>query len=336
MRPKITVIIPAYNAEKTIKKTLDAVLSQDLSKNRFEIIVVNDGSTDNTKKIVSKFKKVKLVSIKHSGPAVARNRGAKVAKGEIIAFTDADCVPKNDWLKNLISPFKKSETVGVAGTYETLNKNQFMARFIGYEIEQRHESMKKLASIDFVGTYNCAYRKSIFRKIYGFDESFLVASGEDPELSFRMKKAGHKIVFRPKAIVLHSHPDTLKKYLKQKYNRAFWKVFLYKRHPKKVFGDVYTPKTLLPQIFFTGLALLSLLLTFVYSWIIYFFLIFILLSLFMNYNFYRFVLKKERSILLFSPIIFLLRNIISLIAILHGILFFGMKISKQDTLKIKN
>jgi len=325
MKPKVSVIIPAYNAENTISMTLHAVLSQEFPKNQFEILVVDDGSIDNTKKIISKFKKVKLISISHSGPAKARNIGAKFAKGKIIAFTDSDCIPKKDWLNNLIIPFKDKDIVCVAGTYATLNKNKLIARFVSYEIDYRHEKMKKSKIIDFVGSYNCAYKKSIFRKFHGFDETFTVASGEDPELSFRIRKANYKIIFQPKAVVFHTHPDDLLKYFRQKYNRAFWKVLLFKKHPKKMFGDKYTPRTLFPQIFLSGLGILFLILSIFSFMFIYFFVLLVTLSLLLDVGFYSFLWNRDRSLAFLSPFIIFLRNYFSLIAIFHGGLFFLIK-----------
>jgi cellulose synthase/poly-beta-1,6-N-acetylglucosamine synthase-like glycosyltransferase len=325
MKPQVSVIIPAYNTEKTISKTLQAVLSQDFPKNQFEVLVVDDGSTDNTKKIVSKFKRVKLISIRHSGPAKARNTGAKLAKGEIIVFTDSDCIPKKNWLKSLVLPFKDKDIVCVAGSYATLNKNKLIARFIGFEIEYRHQKMKKFKTIDFVGSYNCAYKKFIFKKFHGFDESFIVASGEDTELSYRIKDAGYKVIFKPKAMVFHPHPDNLLTYIKQKYNRAFWKVLLYKKHPKKMFGDRYTPRTLFPQILLSGLGILSLILSVFSAIFVYLFGLLIILSLLLDVEFYTFLWKKDKSLFFLSPLIIFLRNCFSLVAIFHGGFFFLIK-----------
>jgi len=326
MKLKISVVIPAYNAEKTIGKTLNATLSQNFPKNRYEIIVVDDGSDDDTRQIIKKFRRVRLLKQKHKGPAVARNLGVKYAKGEIVLFTDADCIPDKNWIKKIIEPFKNKNIVGVAGTYVTLNKDKFFARFTGYEIEQRHENMKKFDSINFVGSYNCAYRKSVFMEFEGFDKSFLIASGEDPELSFRIEKIGHyKIVFQPKAIVFHSHPENIKTYFKQKYNRAFWKVLLYKKHPSKVFGDKYTPRTLFPQILFTGLGMIIFFSSFFHLKIFNISLLFILISLLFNYKFYLFVWKRDKTVALLSPFIFFLRNVISIFAIFHSSLYFIYK-----------
>jgi len=327
----ISVIIPTYNSEKTIESCLKSLLKQSFPRKNYEIIIVDDGSNDRTLRIVSKYK-VRIFRQKHSGPAVARNMGVKHSKGNIILFTDADCVPDKNWIKRVTEPFKNEQIVGVAGAYKTLNKNKLMARFAGYEIEERHEGMKKLDSIDFVGTYNCAYRKSIFSKFGGFDKSFSEASGEDTELSFRISKAGYKIVFQSKAIVYHLHPDNLVSYLKQKIKRAYWKVLLHMKHTKKVLGDTYTPKTLFPQVLLTGLALIFMLLTFLDIRMILASLFLIFISLLLNVKFYMFVWKRDRLLALLSPFIFLLRNIFSSIAIAYG--FFIFLLLKESDINV--
>jgi len=237
---KASIIIPAYNAEKTIAKCLDSMASQ--SFNDFEVIVVDDGSNDRTAAVVKAFPNVRLVRQKNSGPAVARNLGAGKAKGEILVFTDSDCVADRNWLQGMLKPFGKSEVAGVQGKYKSRQK-ELIARLIQLEIEARHEKMQKREFIDFIGTYSAAYKKKLFEKMNGFDTSFPIASGEDTDLSFRMNKAGHKMVFNQEAFVFHSHPTSLWKYLKIKFFRAFWRTKVYKSHREKMVKDSYTSQT---------------------------------------------------------------------------------------------
>jgi cellulose synthase/poly-beta-1,6-N-acetylglucosamine synthase-like glycosyltransferase len=289
----ISVIIPAYNAEKTISSTLEALLNQNYSKNKYEIIVVDDGSADNTKIIVKKFKKVKLIQQKHKGPAAARNLGVKHAKGDIVLFTDADCIPDKNWIRYMIEPFKNPEIVGVSGTYKTLNKESLIARFVGYEIEQRHEKMKKQKCIDFIGTFSAAYRKNIFLQFGGFDTCFKTSSGEDIEFSYKLADCGLKMVFQPKAFVYHKHPDNLQKYLKQQFFRAFWRNLMYwKKHREKILGDSYTPNLIV--------SVLSL-------------------------NLIIFVWNKEKILSMLTPFIILLRNISWIFGAFTGLIFFLLR-----------
>lgn len=321
----ISVIIPVYNGQNVISNCLKALLNQNYPKNKYEIIVVDDGSTDDTVEIFSKFKKVRLIKQKHSGPAVARNFGASKSKGDILLFTDADCVQPKDWVRNMIEPFKDEEIAGVSGTYKTLNKGSLIARFAGYEIEERHKSLSKKRFLDFIGTFSAGYRKKIFQKYGGFDTSFATSSGEDPELSFRMHKAGFKMVFQPKAFVYHRHPDSLYKFLKQKFWRGYWRVLTYKKHKDKIFRHSYTPKSLFVEEAITGITLFSFILSFFNLLPILYAQSFFLLMLLLTLPFSIKVFSRDKIVGLFSPIIIILRNSATGFGIICGALNFLSK-----------
>ena len=252
---KASVIIPAYNAESTIGECLKALEKQSFKD--FEVIVVDDGSKDRTGEAAKGFKGVKVFSQKNAGPAKARNLGAKNAKGEIIIFTDSDCIPERKWVEEMLKPMEDSEVVGVQGTYKTSQK-EIVARLIQLEIEQRHEKMAKKKYIDFMGTYSAGYRRKIFLELGGFDESYPIASGEDAEFSFRVNEAGYKMIFNIAAVVWHKHPDNFWKYLKIKFNRAFWRMKVYKDHKGKMMKDSYTSQSIKVQIFLGLVFILSL------------------------------------------------------------------------------
>ena len=252
-----SIIIPVFNGEKTIQQCIDSLVNQQFSGG-YEIIVVDDGSRDKTAQIVKRFgNKVKYLSQKNNGPAAARNNGAKSAKNEILVFIDADCIAEQNWLSEMIKPFENKEIMGVQGIYKTKQKS-LTARFVQIEIEERYEKMKKHENIDFIGSYSAAYRKEIFMSAGGFDESFPIASGEDPELSYKLSKAGKKLIFNENSVVYHKHHEKLMKYLQTKFFRAYWRVLIYSRHKDKMINDSYTPQILKFQIIFTALTLLSL------------------------------------------------------------------------------
>jgi len=322
MKPKISVVIPAYNAEKTIGDTIQALLNQHYPKKNYEIIVVDDGSNDSIRKIIKKFKRVKLFGQKHKGPAAARNLGVKHSKGNIILFTDADCIPDKNWIKNIVHPFKDKDIVGVGGTYKTLNKNNLIARFVGYEIEDRHEKLKKeMLDFDFIGTYSAAYRKDIFLKFDGFDERFPMASAEDPDLSFKMSEAGLKMLFQPKAFVYHRHPDTLFKFLKVKFWRGYWRMLLYKKHQGKMFRHKYTPKSIYLEIAFLGLSIIFFILN-IFGLIHWIYGVATLILTFLLPSPLSFrIFKKDKITGIFSLIIIILRNFAIGLGILCGLIF---------------
>jgi len=236
---RYSVVIPAYNAGRSLPDTLAALKQQTISHDEYEVIVIDDGSTDDTADAVRRFS-VNCIGQPNRGPAAARNHGARIAKGDIILFTDADCSPDRDWLRQMALPFQNEKTIGVKGAYRT-NQKALAARFAQAEFEDRYDLLVKADAIDMVDTYSAAFRKDIFIKIGLFDESFPVANNEDTELSYRMCTAGYRLEFNPKAIVYHLHPDSFMKYLRLKFKRGYWRMIVYRNYPGKAIKDTYTP-----------------------------------------------------------------------------------------------
>lgn len=232
-----SIVVPAFNSEKTIKECLSALLNQEIE---CEVIVVDDGSKDNTANIAREFKKVKVFQQKNKGPASARNFGAKKAEGEVVVFVDSDCIAEKNFVKEMLSQFEEDKEVeGVQGAYKTRQK-ELIALFEQFEIEERYKKMRNRKEIDFIATYAAAYKKKYFLKEGGFDERFPIASGEDIDFSYSLHEKGKKLVFNEKAVVFHYHPVSLKHYLKTKFLRGFWRVRMYKKHVRKAVSDSYT------------------------------------------------------------------------------------------------
>jgi glycosyltransferase involved in cell wall biosynthesis len=246
----VSIIVPAYNAAQTIQDCLNTLFQQSVERDCYEIIVVDDGSTDATPDIVTSYSSVRLIRQANAGPAVARNRGAQEARGEILLFTDADCVPAHDWIERMIAPFQRSDVkiVGVKGTYLSCQR-ALTARFVQLEYEDKYRRMARFEYIDFIDTYSAGYRRDVFLTNGGFDTSFPTASVEDQEFSFRLARRGHKMVFVPEAHVYHlGHADTLSKYLRKKFKIGYWKVLVHKWHPDKMLADTHTPQMLKIQL----------------------------------------------------------------------------------------
>ena len=253
----VSIIIPTFNGASRIGHCLDALRKQTAGRS-VEVLVVNDGSTDNTVEVVERYSHsgVRLITQANAGPAAARNRGAMEARGAIILFTDDDCVPMADWLDAMLEPFRDTEVVGVKGIYRTRQK-QVVARFVQIEYEDRYRLMASLPSIDFIDTYSAAFRRDRFLEMAGYDTSFPVACAEDVELSYRMSARGWKMKFAPGAIVYHTHPDTLSRYLKKKYKFAFWRVLAVRKNPSKAVKDSHTPQLMKFQLLFAPALLLA-------------------------------------------------------------------------------
>jgi len=199
--------------------------------------VVDDGSTDDTAQAVQEYS-VKYLYQDNAGPGKARNHGVENSKGDIIFFIDADCIPARDWVRRLLGHYTSETVAGCGGSYALLNPGSLIACCIQQEILYRHSRIPR--ECKFLGSYNASFRKQGFVDAGGFNELYKIASGEDIDLSYKIIKKGYKLIFDKDVKVLHSHPESLIKYLKQQYGRAFWRMLLYKQHPGMMKGDNYS------------------------------------------------------------------------------------------------
>jgi lipopolysaccharide/colanic/teichoic acid biosynthesis glycosyltransferase/glycosyltransferase involved in cell wall biosynthesis len=304
----ISVVIPAKNAEKNIEACLQGILAQTGIEYQLEIIVVDDGSVDQTAKLAEKMG-VSVIRQENRGPASARNTGACLAQGKIIAFTDADCVPTSEWLHHLLKPFYSSQNVvGVKGTYQT-KQVSLVARFVQQEYESKYARLSKLSAIDFIDTYSAAYRRDVFVENGGFDSAFPVPSVEDQEFSFRLARKGYRMLFVPEAIVFHTHDQNWVEYAKRKFNIGYWKAFMLRWLPERIFSDSHTPSSLRIQIGLIGLTM-----TFAFIGIFWAFgrwlaLISLLLFFMTGLPFLSQVVRQDKEVFWTAPFLLILRSI---------------------------
>ena len=252
--PEYSVVVPGYQAADVIGICVRALHAQTVSRERYEIIVVDDGSTDGTGDEAREAGADQVLSRPHRGPAAARNAGIEASRGEIVLFTDADCEPSPEWLEHMTTPFTDPLVMGAKGAYWT-RQRALIARLTQLEFEIRYERMARLPHTDFVDGYAAAYRRRLLTSAGGFDPTYPTSSSaEDVDLSFHLARQGHRLVFVPQARVWHRHPTSLRAYLTRKGHYGFWRALLYLRYPEKQSGDAHTDPSLKQQFLLVALA----------------------------------------------------------------------------------
>ena len=236
-----SVIVPAYNAADTIAACVMAVRRQTVSAESYEIIVVDDASTDRTAELAARAGAHVIRLPKNRGRSHARNAGAAAARAPILLFTDADCEPTPQWLAHMLAPFRLDPAVvGVKGAYLS-RQPEPVARFTQLEVEDKYDRMARQPQIDFIDTYSAGYRRTVFMDNAGFDESLTYSLLEDQDLSFRLAAKGYKMVFAPEARVYHRHVTDARRYYRRKRTIGLWKAVILSRHPERMAHDSRTP-----------------------------------------------------------------------------------------------
>lgn len=217
MKSSISVIIPVYNQSRTLKNTLESIKNQTFRD--YEIILVDDASTDNSYQIAKRYTKNIIKNKTNQGPSITRNKGIKAAKADIIAFIDSDCIADKNWLENIYKIFQEESTNIIMGQVK-IPKSTFLGDSIsalgfpaggnlGFEKVWR----VKNKFTDHISSCNMASRKKVFEKYGMFDETFPLAGGEDSELSIRLARKGILTKYTPEALVYHEPRKSLKSFI---------------------------------------------------------------------------------------------------------------------------
>ncbi len=308
----ISVVIPAYHAERTLPACLNALHRQTLPPD--EIIVVDDGSEDATAEIASQAGAV-VISHTNQGPAAARNTGINASHGDLVLFTDSDCEPEETWVERMAQPLLEGVD-GVKGAYRS-HQPQPVARLVQCEFEERYQLLEQHQYIDFIDGHAAGFRKAAVVEVGCFDPG--LTENEDVDLSYRLSAAGKRMVFAPNAIVFHSHPDSYSKYFRLKTGRGYWRMLVYRSHPGKAVRDTYTPQLLKLQILLVYLAFASLLLALLDSIFLVGFGIFTVSFLLTTLPFVRLVRRFAPDLVVAAPWFIFVRTIAFSFGILAGL-----------------
>ncbi len=233
--PEISVVVATYNGAHYIYKCLNALIQQDYPKDKYEIIVVVDGSKDKTVEYAKKYP-VRIIELKQNGGlSNARNVGAQASKAEIIAYTDDDCEPDSDWLYYLAKAFDSDRVGAAGGPNITPVDDSFMAKCTSQAPGAPTHVLIDDRKADHVPGCNLAIRKYVMDAIGGFDEIFRIA-GDDVDMEWRIQEAGYIIRFTPAAYVFHHRRDKIRTYIKQQYNYGISEAFVRQRHAQRFNG----------------------------------------------------------------------------------------------------
>ncbi|GAI93903.1 unnamed protein product, partial [marine sediment metagenome] len=183
----VSIIIPAYNSEKTIAECMSAV--QNLAwDGEVEVIVVNDGSCDRTADIASTFPRVKVINIPNGGAPRATNIGIQAAQNDIVVSLDADAILEKHWLQKIM-PLFNDPTVGAVAGYALTGNKGLWGKLMGYDVELRLDRIKTYS--DHLYTMNTAYRRQALSKVGMFDEQITISY--DGDISRRLTAAGYRL-----------------------------------------------------------------------------------------------------------------------------------------------
>jgi GT2 family glycosyltransferase len=217
-----SIVIPTYNRPERLETCLNSLTRLNYPRDRFEVIVVDDGSIKSLDGVVRPFQgalNLQFIRQENAGPAAARNTGAAQAKGKFLVFTDDDCQPTPNWLQALETCFEQDPNCLVGGhTINELADNLYSeaSQLLVDYLYSYYNADPKQAK--FFTSNNFALSTESFRKVGFFDTTFPLAAGEDRELCDRWLHHGYQMVYVPEAQVYHAHKLSLRSFWRQHFN----------------------------------------------------------------------------------------------------------------------
>jgi GT2 family glycosyltransferase len=228
--PSVSVVVCSYNGAATLDECLASLVALDYPD--YEVILVDDGSTDDTPAIAARFPRVRYIRQDNLGLSVARNVGARAATGEIVAYTDSDCVADVHWLQYLVRAMHDQKVDAIGGPNITPASDKWRAQCVAASPGNPGHVMFDDRQAEHVPGCNMAFRRSVLLDLGGFDPQFRQA-GDDVDVCWRLMDAGFAIGYAPAAVVWHHRRQTVRAYLRQQkgYGRAEGMLRL--KHPQR-------------------------------------------------------------------------------------------------------
>ncbi|HEY1299214.1 MAG TPA: glycosyltransferase [Stellaceae bacterium] len=226
--PRVSVVVCAYNAERTIEQCLASLAV--LNYPDYEVIVVNDGSRDRTLEIAESFGYCRIISQPNKGLSVARNVGAEAATGEIVAYTDSDCVADPDWLDYLVAKMETGGYAACGGPNFPPPEDSLVPAAVAVAPGGPTHVLIDDEVAEHIAGCNMAFRREALLGLGGFDPLYR-AAGDDVDICWRFQDAGHQIGFSPAAVVWHFRRNTVGAYCRQQQGYGKAEALVYAKHP---------------------------------------------------------------------------------------------------------
>lgn len=227
--PRVSVVVASYNGAPTLETCLNSL--KQLNYPEYEVILVDDGSTDSTPRIATDRPHVRYIFQENKGLSVARNTGIAAATGEIVAFTDSDCRADEDWLFYLVSDLLNGDFAGVGGHNFLPPEDSWVAAAVMVSPGGPAHVMLNDREAEHIPGCNMAFYKWALEEIAGFDPIYRKA-GDDVDVCWRLQQCGHRIGFSPAGFVWHYRRSTVKAYLKQQAGYGQAEALLMMKHPE--------------------------------------------------------------------------------------------------------
>ena len=227
--PRVSVVVASYNGARTLEACMESLTR--LNYPDYEVILVDDGSTDATPEIARKFPEVRMIRQENHGLSDARNRGIAAASGVIVAFTDSDCRAEEDWLFYLVGDLLRSSYVGIGGHNLLPPDDSPVAAAVMASPGGPAHVMLTDTEAEHIPGCNMAFYKTALTQIGGFDPVFIKA-GDDVDVCWRLQQQGHKIGFSPSGFVWHYRRPTVRAYLRQQNGYGEAEALLMRKHPQ--------------------------------------------------------------------------------------------------------